>query len=309
MDQIIIGAGMTGLTLAHRLQAQNQTTLVLEKSRGLGGRMATRRDEKNTYDHGAQFYKTSRERALIPWHSAWTESGFSHLWFERDGKSFWCSHKGMTALAKNLASSVSVELNEKAVLIKKVDHKYQVIGESQKFWTADRLFLTCPLPQSLDLLDQSAIAFEPKLRDINYAKALVGLFQLSGSLDLDYQENVSDALFSISNQKSKGMSEDLCVTAVMQPDWAEKYFDFPDVEVLKLIENEFLKVVSKSVSIQKSQLKKWRFSHPKQTYEKKYYQVPGHQIYLAGDALGGPSLLGAVESALALSDAVLLKEN
>ena len=52
----IIGAGLAGLTAANGLKHIADIT-VFEKSRGVGGRMSTRRAEPYVFDHGAQFFK------------------------------------------------------------------------------------------------------------------------------------------------------------------------------------------------------------------------------------------------------------
>ena len=52
----VIGAGITGITLANLLQKKFNLT-VFEKSRGVGGRMATRRAEPYQFNHGAQYFK------------------------------------------------------------------------------------------------------------------------------------------------------------------------------------------------------------------------------------------------------------
>ena len=52
----IIGAGITGITVANLLQKKYNLT-VFEKSRGVGGRMATRRAEPYQFNHGAQYFK------------------------------------------------------------------------------------------------------------------------------------------------------------------------------------------------------------------------------------------------------------
>ena len=52
---IIIGAGMAGLACARKLADAGITPVVLDKGRGIGGRVATRRVGDLQFDHGAQF--------------------------------------------------------------------------------------------------------------------------------------------------------------------------------------------------------------------------------------------------------------
>lgn len=58
----VVGAGMAGVACARTLlQAGHRVTLV-EKSRGFGGRMATRRTEFGGFDHGAQYFTVRDKR-------------------------------------------------------------------------------------------------------------------------------------------------------------------------------------------------------------------------------------------------------
>lgn len=52
----IIGAGISGLALANKIGHIANVT-IFEKSRGFGGRVATRRVDDFSFDHGAQFFK------------------------------------------------------------------------------------------------------------------------------------------------------------------------------------------------------------------------------------------------------------
>ena len=51
----IIGAGLSGLTAAHFLEDYAEV-FIFEKSNGLGGRMSTRRHDRYSFDHGAQYF-------------------------------------------------------------------------------------------------------------------------------------------------------------------------------------------------------------------------------------------------------------
>ena len=52
----IIGAGMAGVTCARTLRQAGHKVTIFEKSRGLGGRMATRASAFGSFDHGAQYF-------------------------------------------------------------------------------------------------------------------------------------------------------------------------------------------------------------------------------------------------------------
>jgi predicted NAD/FAD-dependent oxidoreductase len=52
----IIGAGMAGVVCARTLMQAGHRVTLFEKSRGVGGRMATRASAFGTFDHGAQYF-------------------------------------------------------------------------------------------------------------------------------------------------------------------------------------------------------------------------------------------------------------
>ena len=52
----VIGAGMAGVVCARTLVQAGHRVSLFEKSRGFGGRMATRHTEFGDFDHGAQYF-------------------------------------------------------------------------------------------------------------------------------------------------------------------------------------------------------------------------------------------------------------
>ena len=76
---IVVGAGISGLLAASSLQREGWDVTVLDKSQGVGGRMATRRVGGGTFDHGAQFFTVRGERfwELV---EGWLEAGVAAEW-------------------------------------------------------------------------------------------------------------------------------------------------------------------------------------------------------------------------------------
>jgi renalase len=303
---MIVGAGLCGLTLARRLKEQGRAFKIIEKSRGVGGRMATRRDGLAAYDHGAQFYKTGRT-ADLSFDQEFSRQNLAQIWFIKDGYVFKSASGGMTRLAKSLAQGVDILLN----------HQLSRIGPGPantlklemldgQIFSTQNLFLTCPLPQSLKILSDSKIDYPRHLDDILYAKALVGLFEIETDNPLvngiTYQQPSSEMIFSIANQQSKNVSQNLAFTVTMQPIWSDQHFEADEDFTLRKIQNAFevhLKQLGdRPIKIIKGTLKKWRYSHPLRKSEALFEKFGN--ITLLGDAFGGGSLNGATASAMAV---------
>ena len=67
---VIIGSGISGLACARTLAAAGLVPVVLDKGRGIGGRVATRRVGAMQFDHGAQYVTAQK-----PWHGAVVRGG------------------------------------------------------------------------------------------------------------------------------------------------------------------------------------------------------------------------------------------
>jgi predicted NAD/FAD-dependent oxidoreductase len=334
LDAIVIGAGMAGLTIARRLADAGQSFVVLDKSRGVGGRVATRRDGEATNDHGAQFY---RERAGTSTFD-FADPGLVHNWFTQEGVRHQAARGGLSQIAKHLRAQIDQltarpDSESRIVLDAHVEKitkdlgpqnttpaNFSVTCKDQRQWRARRIYLTAPLPQALQLLDASGISWPNELRSISYAKALVGLFEMHETdndwlKDFKYKQDFSTeanpAVFSISNQQSKQVSRALALTVVMTPDFSEKHFDADEPATLERIREELLRALNglahaqgakplDGARIVRAQLKKWRYSHPLSIFSQPFLKLPDHEIYLCGDAFGGPSINGAVASGRAV---------
>ena len=77
-DVAVIGTGLSGLICARELSEAGQSVCLLDKSKGLGGRIATRRAHQVRIDHGMRYWPSSEaiaplvselvaENVLKPW--------------------------------------------------------------------------------------------------------------------------------------------------------------------------------------------------------------------------------------------------
>ena len=80
-DVLIIGAGISGLMAATKLEESGCSVTVLDKGRNYGGRMATRTFDEGIFDHGAQFF-TVRQPIFKTYVDQWSAADIIRIWFE-----------------------------------------------------------------------------------------------------------------------------------------------------------------------------------------------------------------------------------
>ncbi len=243
-DLIIIGAGISGILLAHELRAKGRQVLVIEKSRGLGGRLATRRIDAATFDHGAQFINFQSEE-LRDLASQLSREGLISPWIQKEGQWLHTSPGGMTKIPKFFARDLHVQLNEKVVEIRRIQSpEFEIICESGQRWSSRKVVFSSPLPQSLEILKQSNIYYPQELDSIQYAKAIVGLFQGEAlarfTSEFKYQQGIDQDVLSLSQQVSKSVSSSPALTMTMAPAWSEAHFQETDQELESKLKTKFL---------------------------------------------------------------------
>jgi predicted NAD/FAD-dependent oxidoreductase len=117
---LVIGAGLAGLACARGLAAPGLDVLVVDKARGPGGRLSTRRSAEHAFDHGAQYFRlrdaslTSLLASLLaagvvaPWRTRLVtlRDGISHP--RDDGATRYVGVPGMSAVARALGATLPV---------------------------------------------------------------------------------------------------------------------------------------------------------------------------------------------------------
>lgn len=325
VDVLIVGAGIAGLMAARRLETAGYTVTVLEKSRGVGGRMATRRIGPGRADHGAQFF-TVRHAAFRRFVDEWQEDGLVFEWSRgwsngsvsekkaQDGHPRYAVHGGMTAVPKHLATGRDVRTGIRVTAVSLQDEGWRVGDAAGRHYHSRALLLTPPAPQSLALLDAGDVplakADREQLERIRYAPCLCGLFWVEGKVLLPGPgalQRPSAPIHWIADNRRKGISpQATLITVHGGPNFSQDFYEETDAVIMDALRAALRPHLDEIAVIEEEQLKRWRYALPLAVYPERIFQAKETpSLFFAGDAFREPRVEGAALSGLAAGTAVV----
>lgn len=190
-DVVVIGAGLSGLICAKELTQAGLNIRVVEKSAGVGGRMATRRLQGTWADHGAQYvsvhgeefgrFITSLQHQGIV--REWTRS-IAQLTPEgtQTPNSGWIYPRytcplGMTAIAKHIVNELTsskrspeISLSTRIISVSHTAQTWQLTTDSGEEILTPAIVSTIPAPQFLALFHHILDSTSPLLKAVKSVK-------------------------------------------------------------------------------------------------------------------------------------------
>ena len=163
----MIGAGISGLVCARRLVAQGVQVLILEKSRSLAGRCASRKFGDHVVDSGVQYFTlrnpvVRKEVQSVSSDQLQTISPpvYENGKIYREGEERFYLAGGNNRLGKLLAEGLEVRKESEVRGVFPQGKKWEVAGE-----LFDGVVSSAPWPQSAALfgMRESEVVFEPNL--------------------------------------------------------------------------------------------------------------------------------------------------
>lgn len=307
---LIVGAGMAGLTAAGVLQARGWGVVLLDKGRGAGGRMATRRIGESRLDHGAQFF-TVRDTRYLAAARRWESANWVAPWFTDGGHVRYRAEGGMNALARHLAKPFDVRTETKVELVEPADGGWRVITESSEILHAGALLLTPPAPQAIALLaacaDQLPFEINSTLNCIEFDPCFALLVTIDGPGRVPppgYVRPDQGPLEWIADNRQKGLSTGAAALTIHAgADFSRRYLEAPKEDVAALLLAAAEPWFGGPVTAW--QLHRWRYSRP--VAAERPLCLFSHQparLAIAGDALGGGRMEGAFLSGLAAAERI-----
>ena len=315
---VVVGAGMAGLTAAHLLSGVAEV-VVLDKGRGVGGRLATRRVGEATFDHGAQFITTHTDEfaATI---TQLVGSGVVAPWFrgrigpngivDPDGHTRYRGAVSMNAIAKELAVGLDVRTASLVASLVHDGKSWTVVLADGTELKADGIVVTSPVPQTLALLESGGVVLTPNDADalaaITYDPCIALMAVLDGPSGLNEAGAVDPASGPIdwmADNFLKGISAVPAVTIHATPEFSRAQWDASDEAITaSLLDAAQLEssVIPGSIQIQR-----WRYARPSIEHPERFLRLSDMPPFVcAGDAFGGAKVEGAALSGAAAAQEI-----
>ena len=322
---LVVGAGLAGLMSARELRGSGVSVVALDKGRGVGGRLATRRIGDSVFDHGAQFF-TVRDAEFGRHVDEWLRAGVVHEWcrgfadgdgmLHADGHPRYCGTGGMTGIAKSLAADLDVRTSVRVERVVARDGGWEVTTDAGESWRAASLLLTPPVPQSLALIESGGFVLDAgsraSLARINYDPCIAVMATFAGMVTLPppgaVQIEGGEPVYWITDNNRKGVSPHASTFTIHAgADFSRAHWEADDALVVAtLIEHarKFWRDAGgqpiEKVEVENRQVKRWRYSKPTVMHAERFLAVrTSPPLVFAGDAFGDACVEGAALSGLA----------
>ena len=297
----VIGAGLSGLTVARRLGPIADVT-VFEKSRGPGGRMATRYAGEYTFDHGAQFF-TARtpgfreflqplvdDNVIANWTAQFAEVDRDKVRVLRpwgDDVPHYVGTPGMNAVGKYLARDLDIVFETQIASIERREDGWSLAdNEANTFDRFDWLVLTAPAAQTAAL----AAAY-PELVALCGQRSQLGCYAMmlgfNAPLEMPWQAALvrdADISWVSVNSSKPGRNDSFTLLVHSTNAWAEARID-DDMESVRehMLDEVSLVCGTDLRTAEHCNVHRWRYANIDRQSGPEFYIDEDSQLAACGD--------------------------
>ncbi len=328
-DIAVIGAGVAGLTCARKLQQAGRRVVIFDKSRGLGGRLATRRLGGTHADHGVcylqpkgvAFGQLIDELANEQILRIWTE-GIHRLSvngvLQPPAKFAPCyaAPSGATAITRYLGKNLEIIYGQAITAISPISNGWQ-LNSADGQWNAEQVVVAVPPAQALmiagavidaDCSEQmSLVKFTTSITAI----AVFPKNQQAAAAQLAWQgiQGIDHPILGWVGLDSSKQLAPLQPVLVVQSSaaFAAEYFDAPELEVI----GQQLLAAAAPLAIgldspEILQVHRWGYAFAQNPLPDLFLTAQGQApLYFCGDWCGGNRVESAFLSGLAVAEKIL----
>lgn len=338
-DVIVIGAGITGLVCAQQLHSCGYKVAVVEKSRGLGGRVATRRLYDTRADHGACYLKPKGEtlgrfvqllcsRGIL---QVWTDTVYKYSTTQQlqaaDSPRY-IAPDGMSAIAKFLATGLDIRLQQRVESITpNSDRSWHLSLDTssdtitQPPLTALAVVVAIPAPQALTILQlaetELPAVFLEQLRSVEFDPCLsviagypAELHQAPDWKAITFVDDSDLGWIGLDSSKRLEPGQSLVFVLQSSAEFARKHLEAEDLQPFG---HQLLTRASKCLlpwlaDPEWMQVHRWRYAFPRRPLQAAYLSATSPlPLVCGGDWCGGNLIESAMHSGIAAAEQINLQ--
>lgn len=328
-DIAVIGAGISGLVCAQQLTQAGYSVIIIDKSRGVGGRVATRRLHDTKADHGTCYLKPKGEvlQRLIDLLAekgdleVWTnnlhvKNHASSLVVNPQSSLPYTAPEGMNVIAKFLAQGLNINRGERVNSINlDSQNQWNLTSENSQEFTAGAVVVAIPAPQAVMILESLPgnildSKFQEKLNSVEYYPALTVMAGYSDSSQLPewkaitFKDNSVLGWIGLDSSKRKNPVQPHFVIH-SSADFAEKYFESELEQVgREILENAAIDVNLPGLNNPEwIQVHRWRYAFPKTPLQQTCLPADIFSpLVCCGDWCGGNLVESAILSGISAAE-------
>ncbi|MFW6358810.1 MAG: NAD(P)/FAD-dependent oxidoreductase [Chroococcales cyanobacterium] len=296
-DIAVLGAGLAGLTCAKALQRSGYDVVILEKSRGVGGRVATRRLHHTCVDHGLPYLDVQGEQTqhlieqlhtqqtLCHWKNSEYVFKQGQLRSESSLSPRYIAPEGMTAIAKSVATHLKIWRPCRVTKLTPMANQWHLTLESPpempQTVSAKAIVLAIPAPQALALVAELDVpqSMLSSLQSVEFDPCLVVMAGYASQSELAwnaiaFEDHPNLAWISLESSKRQNSQESVFVVH-STAQFAQKFLDATDLQPAA---QELLSTAAQCLFPSLNtpnwfQIHRWRYARPRSFLSVSYLET------------------------------------
>jgi len=281
--------------------------VVLDKGRGIGGRVATRRVGAMQFDHGAQ-YVTAQNPSFGVILSELQTAGALADWPDDSGRPRYVGRPGMSALAKALGVGLDIRQGAQVTGITQIGDGWALhLGDSVV--RTRRVVMTVPAPQVAGLLgaEHPLVA---ALAPVRLAPCLTLMAAVAAPVPFTSRQDRDDPLawIALDNSKLDRPQGTALWVAQAGQDFSETHLE----QVAPVIANAMLPLLCDRLGVTADRVThaaahRWRYARVTQALDQPFLTNADGTLHLGGDWCIGPRVEAAWQSGTAIAHDILAR--
>jgi len=316
----IIGAGLSGLVVADRLH-QLADIEIFEKSRGVGGRMATRYADPFQFDHGAQYFTVRRQRfreflepylkdgvvAEWPLRMVMLEEGQAPEPMDTDHARYVGVPK-MNAFAKALARDKTMHLQTRveAVVPNGEGDGWQLVSDDgRNLGCFDWVVTAVPSPQASSILPDGFV-HQAAIAKLGMSGNFTLMLGFDTDLPIDWdgaRTRYSSVGWIAVNSAKPGRETGTSFIIQSTNEWADAFLEEGKDKIIAHLQEEAEQLISVSLPEPTHvAIHRWRYAAVPTPLGEPFLADEKQRLAVCGDWCLEGKVEGAFESGMALAD-------